>query len=472
MPERPVDQPLIVEAAGVEYIPERERHGQPTNQFTIRFSPVIYLAPIFLGGAAIPLGLGLTGSITAIVLANLLGCIAAGLCAGMGPKLGMPQLVQSRASFGYIGNYIPAILASVLFIGYSTVGTIVGAKAMETLLGLPYPPIAVAVAIASILLAVYGYELLHVTGKWVTWIGIVLLVIVTALTVMNGVGPGATAALTGTSWWLAWLLLFTIIFSFTVSWMLYASDYSRYLPVETKFGHVAGYASSGLFLGSTWMMVLGAALVSIAPEGGALEALDVVLPTGLLWLVLVSLTITSVTHNSVNLYSCSMAGLTWDFPLKRSTTAILAGLIAAVLAVLLGGTDFQENFNNFLILMSYFMLPWLAIRLIDFFWKRSHTAAPVEAFYRKDGRFGRVRWHGVAAFLIGIGVSIPFMSTTIYTGPIAESLQGADVSYFVSFIVAAAIYSFVKPAEPDADASAAEATAPQAQRSRAKVDLA
>lgn len=457
MAERPVEQPLIVEAAGIDHIPEVQRHGRPSNQFTIRFSPVIYLAPIFLGGAAIPLGLGLTGSITAIVIANLLGSIAAGLCAGMGPKLGMPQLVQSRASFGYVGNYIPAILASLLFIGYSTVGTIVGAKAMQTLLGLPFPPIAIAVGIASILLAVYGYELLHVTGKWVTWIGILLLVIVTGLALVHGVGAGATPTLTGTSWWLAWLLQFTVIFSFTVSWMLYASDYSRYLPVETKFGHVAGYASSGLFLGSTWMMVLGAFLVSISPTGGALEAFKVVLPTALVWLVLISLTITSVTHNSVNLYSCSMAGLTWDFPLKRSSTVIVAGFIVCILAVVLGGSEFLENFSAFLILMSYFMLPWLAIRLIDFFWKRSHTEAPVEAFYRREGRFGRVRWHGLGAFLIAIAVSIPFMSSSVYSGPIANALKGADISYFVSFAVAAAIYIFVKHAEPDAQASAAEA---------------
>lgn len=471
MTQTPVDQPLIVEAAGIEYIPEDQRHGHPSNQFTIRFSPVIYLAPIFLGGAAIPLGLGLTGSISAIVIANLLGCIAAGLCAGMGPKLGMPQLVQSRASFGYVGNYIPAILASVLFIGYSTVGTIVGAKAMQTLLGLPYAPVAVAVGLASILLAVYGYELLHATGKWVTWIGISLLVIVTGLALIHGVGSGATPTLTGTSWWLAWLLQFTVIFSFTVSWMLYASDYSRYLPVETKFGHVAGYASSGLFLGSTWMMVLGAVLVSISPTGGALEAFDLVLPTALLWLVLVSLTVTSVTHNSVNLYSCSMAGLTWDFPLKRASTVIVAGLICSVLAVVLGGSAFEENFSAFLILMSYFMLPWLAIRLIDFFWKRSHTSTSTEDFYRSGGQFGRVRWHGLAAFLVGIAVSIPFMSSGIYSGPVANALDGADLSYFVSFAVAGAIYSLIKRADPDAQASAAGTTISSVRPDRAGTEV-
>ena len=48
----------------------------------------------------------------------------------------------------------------------------------------------------------------------------------------------------------------------------------------------------------------------------------------------------------------------------------------------------------------------------------------------------------MAAFVLGIVVSIPFMSSAIYTGPVADTLDGADVSYFVSFVVAGIIYSF------------------------------
>ena len=379
-------QPLIVEAGGIDYIEESERFGTPRNQFSIRFSPVIYLAPIILGGLAIPLGLGLVGSITAIALANLLGALAAGLCAGMGPRRGMPQLAMSRASFGYRGNFVPAILASILFIGYFTVGTIVGAKAFATLVDFPYPRIAIGVGLISIVLAIFGYNLLHITGRWVTAAGIVLLLLVTILALVHGVGPKATPQITGAEYVRVWLLQFTVIFSFTVSWMLYASDYSRYLPANARLRSVVGYASSGLFLGSTWIMILGALLVSIRPSG-ALDGMDAVLPGALLTIVLISLTITSATHNAVQLYSCSMSSLTWDLPLSRSLTVVVAGIIGTILSVVLGGSDFEANFSAFLIVMSYFMLPWLAIRLIDFFWKSRETNTPVEAFYRKDGPF-------------------------------------------------------------------------------------
>src|ERR1044072_6722264 len=74
------------------HLPTDRPYANPRNQFTVRFAPVIYLAGIYLGASGGPLGLGFTGSVTAIVLANILGSIVTGLCAVMGPRLGMPQL--------------------------------------------------------------------------------------------------------------------------------------------------------------------------------------------------------------------------------------------------------------------------------------------------------------------------------------------------------------------------------------------
>lgn len=207
---------------------------------------------------------------------------------------------------------------------------------MAALTGLPYVPIAAVVGVLGIVLALYGYQLLHVTSRWVTAAGITLLLVVTVAAVVHGPGQAAAASLAGGELARAWLLEFTIVFSFTVSWMLYASDYSRYLPADCKFGAVFGYASSGLFLASVWTMSLGAVLVSIAPTGGALEGMDNVLPGAVFAAVLVSLTVTSVTHNAVQLCSCAMSSLTWDLPMTRSRAVLVSGLIGTVLALVLG----------------------------------------------------------------------------------------------------------------------------------------
>jgi NCS1 family nucleobase:cation symporter-1 len=48
--------------------------------------------------------------------------------------------------------------------------------------------------------------------------------------------------------------------------------------------------------------------------------------------------------------------------------------------------------------------------------------------------------NGLIAFIIGLVVSIPFMSEAFYTGPLASWFSGADFGYFIGFIVAGVVY--------------------------------
>jgi NCS1 family nucleobase:cation symporter-1 len=108
----------------------------------------------------------------------------------------------------------------------------------------------------------------------------------------------------------------------------------------------------------------------------------------------------------------------------------------------------MNNFGQFLTLMSYFMAPWLAIMLIDYF-RRDPQEKP-EPFYDRDGIFAGVMWKGMSSFLTGFVVSIPFMANDFYTGPIATRFGGADTSYFISFLVAGLIYLTIRTARHSA----------------------
>src|SRR5690606_17436512 len=226
-------------------------------------------------------------------------------------------------------------------------------------------------------------------------------------------------------------------FSFSVSWSLYASDYSRYLPSSTSHSKIFWFASSGLFIGSSWMMGLGALLATLTPENSVMSGFSSILNPTALTIVLLSFAAASITHNAVNLYSCAMTCLAWDFPLKRSPTVVLCGIIGTTFAVVAGGSNFQDHFNSFLMVMSYFILPWLAIRLLDHYWKHRSNAAPVDQFCKKDGAFKGIRWPGMIAFVVAIAISVPFMVTDVYTGPAARAIGGADISYVISFAIAA-----------------------------------
>jgi NCS1 family nucleobase:cation symporter-1 len=145
---------------------------------------------------------------------------------------------------------------------------------------------------------------------------------------------------------------------------------------------------------------------------------------------------------AINAYSGALSGITWDIPLKRVPAVVLIGAIGVVLSVAFGGPKFQSSLEDFLFLVAYFVTPWLAIVIIDF-WGLNRGAADypdTSEFYKRNGVFGTIRWAGLVSFLIGVAVSVPFMATALYTGPIGKAMDGADVSYGISAIVAGVIY--------------------------------
>jgi hypothetical protein len=46
----------------------------------------------------------------------------------------------------------------------------------------------------------------------------------------------------------------------------------------------------------------------------------------------------------------------------------------------------------------------------------------------------------VVAFVLAFGAAVPFMNTSLVVGPVAKAWHGADVAYYVDFLVAAIIY--------------------------------
>jgi NCS1 family nucleobase:cation symporter-1 len=53
-------------------------------------------------------------------------------------------------------------------------------------------------------------------------------------------------------------------------------------------------------------------------------------------------------------------------------------------------------------------------------------------------------WPALAALVIGFAAMVPFMDTGLVVGPVASALHGADLSFYVGFLVAAAVYSWLR----------------------------
>src|SRR6266542_1896706 len=188
---------VAVEPGGIEYIPERERHGNPLQLFWTWMSPNLEFATVFV--AVIPIvvfGGGFWPTVIAVTLGIGLGSLTHAILSTWGPRYGVPQLVQSRGAFGFVGNILPAGLQSVTSgIGWYAVNSVSAAFALVTLftlLGWPALPFwlaLVAVVLVQVAVAFAGHNMVHQVERiLVPYLGLVFAL--ATIVVLANADPG------------------------------------------------------------------------------------------------------------------------------------------------------------------------------------------------------------------------------------------------------------------------------------------
>ena len=101
------------ERRSIDYIPESERHGHPFSQFTLWFGGNLQITAIVTGALAVVLGGDVVWSLVGLLVGQMLGAAVMSLHALQGPRLGLPQMILSRAQFGVFGGAAGAGLRHV-----------------------------------------------------------------------------------------------------------------------------------------------------------------------------------------------------------------------------------------------------------------------------------------------------------------------------------------------------------------------
>lgn len=428
-----------VEQRGIEAVPDADRHGKLRSQFANCWARNFHLPPFIAGASGIALGLGLPGAISAIVAACALGAAANSFCVMMGPRRGAPQMVMSRSAFGYFGNYLPAVVGSVLFLGYFTVNDVLGAKAILALWTVPLAALVIGIGIVSIVLGIIGYDFVQTYSSWTTIATAVIFVILLGLGASHGFGKLLTGHLHGSAFWKVWMLQFTAAFALISSWGQYGSDLSRYLPESTSEAKTFWATWSGMFVSSAFVMLLGSLFLTLAPSVGGLAGIRVGAGT-FAYVALLAMLPGAVASTVINLYSGSLSTQSWDFRVNRKWLVAGIGVLGTIAGSIWGGPNFFVYFLDFLDVVAYMVTPWIVIVCLNYYVIYNHGKKwPDAAAFYTSRHFGRYNWTGLVALLLGIAVSVPFMANTWYMGPVASSLGGADISYFVSSAVAAIV---------------------------------
>src|SRR5229473_2374568 len=222
---------IAVEPGGAEFIPLHERHGRPLQLFWTWTSPNLEFATVFVGVLGVALfGLSFWQAALAIVIGTGLGSISQGLLSARGPAHGVPQMVLSRLGFGYWGNILPAGLnALTAGIGWFAVNSVSGTLALNTLTHLAKPACLVIIVLVQVVVAFFGYNLVHAFEKYAFPV-LAVIFLITTVVILAKAHPGAhvPAGFAGTTG--GFLLATGAAFGYAVGWNPYAADYTRYFP--------------------------------------------------------------------------------------------------------------------------------------------------------------------------------------------------------------------------------------------------
>jgi hypothetical protein len=80
----------------IGFVPRSERHGHPRILFPMWFAINLAVITMVLGSIGVFSGLNLAWSAVAIVLGNGVGAVFMALHSVQGPRIGTPQMIQSR----------------------------------------------------------------------------------------------------------------------------------------------------------------------------------------------------------------------------------------------------------------------------------------------------------------------------------------------------------------------------------------
>lgn len=475
------DDFLKVERRGLEAIPETEQHGSARELALVWAGAMANYVSLLTGalviGAPLALGLsqgqlGLVDSVIAITIGAALAAVLHGLTSVTGAKTGTPQMIFSRAVFGHRGTYLAACFTWIMAIGWFAIDSVIGGWALVQLAGMAGIPKTTEVAlgaitlvlIASVIVAIYGHQTVHVFEKYGAMVFMAFCVLL-FIVLLPKIHWSLPTTVHGTPRFAAMIVGGSFIYALIASWIPFASDYSRYLPRTASSRSIAWWSGLGIGLPMVLLGILGVVLSTINPSNpDLLSVITTATPSWLTVPFLLFVVLGEIWANYFDVYTAGLVALAMDIPLRRWWSALLCGIVGAVFVYGIGlfshftsAPTYSALVSSFLgvyidfLLLTYLWVPaWAAVLLVDFFVFRRGRYASDQLTLGRRGRYwyrGGVFWRAFLAWIVGVAVTIPFIGsatlpwmTSPWQGPLAHLLGGIDISGIVGAVVSALLY--------------------------------
>jgi NCS1 family nucleobase:cation symporter-1 len=319
-----------------------------------------------------------------------------------------------------------------------------GGAALAAWWGINVKITTVLVSLVCAVLAIYGYRMIHQYERWISLVsGLGFVYLTIRLLTVHHID---TVWHSGSVPYGMFLLGITIAATWQITYAPYVADYSRYLPENTSMQATFWWTAAGSVIASYWLMAFGAVGLAVAPKlfnGGSVSFFTGLGNNHTGWLIALIIVGGIVAANVLNLYGMFMSSTTTITALhrmqvdQRARTIFI--VIAAVIGTVIATSNFLTNFENFILFLAYFLIPWTAINLTDFYFVRKGQY-DIDSVFTPDGIYGRLDWRTMVAYFVAIGIEVPFMNTTFYAGPMVSHLGGGDISWILGLIVASVLY--------------------------------
>jgi NCS1 family nucleobase:cation symporter-1 len=445
---------MAIEVRSIDWVPETERHGRIWHQAPLWFLGNFQYFSIPIGFVGPSLGLSLGWTILAGVLGILTGTVFMAFHAAQGPTLGLPQMIQSRAQFGYRGVIVPLFATAFTYLAFNVADQVLLAEGLNGTFGWNKDLIAIVCAIGAALLAIYGHDWVHKIFRILLYISFPLMTIVT-VGIFFGAGGGKAPG--GGEYgftFVAFMAQFSAAAAYNITYAPYVSDYSRYLPRATTNRSIIASVFFGASASAIWLIALGAWLaVRLGADDGLVGLMtagnNVIDGLGDLAAFFSAAALAATM--GMNAYGGALTVLTGIDsvrplnPTRRARVITIVALTVLWFAIgkSISASAVSTVFTS-LTLMLYLLVPWTAANLVDFFFvRRGHYA--ITDLFNPKGIYGAWGRRGLIAYGVGFVAEIPFMVLPdlggwSYTGPMAKALDGVDIAWIVGLIVSGGVY--------------------------------
>jgi nucleobase:cation symporter-1, NCS1 family len=448
---------MALESQGMAPIPEDNRYGGVHRMFTVWFTPNMELSGVFTGTLAVVFGLGFQLGLVAIIVGTIIGSLPVAILCTWGPKTGTAQVPLARLPFGKT-IVLPGTVQWLSSIAWDALVGLFGGQAAQLLFHVPFWLGVAIVLVIEGAVSVYGYEFVHRLQVWGSVILFVLFVVLTVQIFQHHIVlPHNTVH--GPALFGAFVLMVTVALSAGISWATYASDYSRYMKPDTSKKSIFWLTLAGLTASYVWMETLGLAAASVLGNQTA-AGVRTLMGGGLLGvLALVAIVFGAIASNSMNDYTGSLAFQALGARVRRPIIAAVVAVLAFGAILWMNAGDTSGKFTNVLLFIGYWISPFCAIVMIDW---HDNKDRYTPTFLRTALNFPNLRngWPALVAFLVAFAAMVPFMNTSLITWhPVADALDGADLAFYVGFVVAGILYFVLRGRDPEPAAAPAAAPA-------------